>query len=314
MPSSRRLALIPVIILFSASAGAGAQGPTTAPVSLPTAAQVVAAVAAGVSVAEAPPQPPDIENPGWQDGCEALREETTSAVCVHGDENAERLVVLYGDLHAGMWVPSFDAIGKQFHWQIVQLSKQACQVADFPRYSDVARRLYAECDSYRSFATDRIKALHPDVLIMTSAFKGAYQSVDGAGTTDGLDGAWRAGLDEVMKELAPFVGRMVLLGDMAYPNEAGRDCLSAHPHDVPACNTPSSEAVFVEHNTMEREVAEANGATYVDIVPWLCTDSVCPAVVGGLDTHWDTFHVALNYALWLTAALGDATGLLDYAP
>jgi hypothetical protein len=330
MPPPRRCRLgLPaaLILLLTACGGTGsdavssgardqqqtAGAPSAITVKLPTAAEVEQAVAVGVGNKELPSQPPDIRNPGWQDHCEALREETSSSVCIHGDTNGTHLVVVYGDSHAGMWIPSFDAIGKQIHWKVAQLSKQACQVADFPRYNDIAHRPYTECDTFRAFALEQIRALHPDVLVLTSAFKDSYLNVNGAASTNGIDDAWRAGLDAMIKRLAPLAGRIVLLGDIAYPNEAGRDCLSAHPHDVLACNTPLKDGVFVQHNRMEQDVANANGITYVDVIPWFCTDAVCPAVVGGLATHWDKYHVALNYALWLSAALGDAAGLLKSA-
>lgn len=298
----------------AASGGPRDQGSAAAPsaitLKLPTAAEVEAAVAVGVSNKELPTQPSDIGNPGWQDHCEAQRQETSSTVCVHGDTNGARLVVVYGDSHAGMWIPSFDAIGKEKHWKVAQLSKQACQVADFPRYDDVARRPYTECDVFRAFALEQIRSLHPDVLVLTSAFKDSYLNVNGAASTEGIDNAWRSGLDAMIKKLMPLASRIVLLGDIAYPKTAGRDCLIDHPHDVAACNTPRTDAVFVQHNRMEQDVATQNGITYVDVIPWFCTDTTCPAVVGGLATHWDKYHVALNYALWLSAALGEATGLL----
>lgn len=62
---------------------------------------------------------------------------------------------------------------------------------------------------------------------------------------------------------------------------------------------------------MEQRVALAHGAEYVDVVPWLCTDSVCPAVIGALTTHRDAYHIAENYAVWLSHALGTAMGLIS---
>ena len=68
--------------------------------------------------------------------------------------------------------------------------------------------------------------------------------------------------------------------------------------------------VFDDHNQREQQVAEQNGARYVSVTRWLCTDSVCPAVIGGLAVYRDNFHVSPNYAYWLSNALGTATGLL----
>ncbi|MBO0879797.1 MAG: hypothetical protein J2P17_05385, partial [Mycobacterium sp.] len=109
------------------------------------------------------------------------------------------------------------------------------------------------------------------------------------------------------------------LGDSAYPLEEPADCLSAHAGDGHACDTPRSgtidesgqpSGVFDDHNQREQQAAEQNGARYVSVTQWLCTDTVCPAVVNGIGVYRDYFHVSPNYAYWLSNALGTATGLL----
>ena len=59
-------------------------------------------------------------------------------------------------------------------------------------------------------------------------------------------------------------------------------------------------------------VAEASGAGYVDTIPWFCTDTVCPAVIAGLTTHRDAYHVAENYVVWLAGVLGESIGVLPH--
>jgi peptidoglycan/LPS O-acetylase OafA/YrhL len=276
----------------------------------PTTDQVIRAVAEGVNVKTWPEQPARIRNPAYSKECDVTRKDTTSSVCAHGDPNATRTVVVYGDSHAAMWIPSLDAIGKQEHWRVVQLTKPACPVPDFPVYSGALRREYTECEQYRTFALAQIEQIHPDVVILSSAVKDVTLAIDGKSRREGVDEAWETGLASTIDRIKPHTGRIVVIGDMAYPAEPGIDCLTAHPGDVPACNTPLDEAVYRDHNAMERRVATEHGAEYVDVIPWLCTDSVCPAVVGGLATHRDAYHVAENYAVWLSQALGTATGLI----
>jgi peptidoglycan/LPS O-acetylase OafA/YrhL len=275
----------------------------------PTADEVRQSVADAVQIRVWPDQPARIANPAYSKACNVTRKDTTSSMCVLGDPNATRTVVVYGDSHAAMWIPPLDAIGKQAHWRVVQLTKPACQVPDFPSYSQALRREYRECAEYRSWALARIGDIRPDVVIMSSAFKDVRLSVGGKPTTRGLEEAWDSGLAAMIGRLKPLTGRIVVLGDMAYPAEPGIDCLTAHPNDVPACNTPRKDAVYADHNAKEASVARQSGAEYVDVVPWFCTDSVCPAVVGGLTTHRDAYHVAENYAVWLSVALGTATGM-----
>ena len=83
-----------------------------------------------------------------------------------------------------------------------------------------------------------------------------------------------------------------------------------HDGHVPLCNPPRDDAVYADHNARKRPVAEASGAGYVDTVPWFGTDMVCPAVIAGLTTHRDAYHVAENYVVWLAGVLGESIGIL----
>jgi SGNH domain (fused to AT3 domains) len=97
---------------------------------------------------------------------------------------------------------------------------------------------------------------------------------------------------------------------MAYPNDPGIDCLTAHSSEITVCNTPRTEAVATQHNDRERQIAAEHSADYLDVIPWLCTDSVCPAIVDGLPTHRDNFHIGENYVILLARAFGNALGLV----
>jgi hypothetical protein len=271
---------------------------------------VLQAVAAGANVQSWPAQPKRPANPAYSKECDVTRADTTSTVCIHGDQNGNRTVVVYGDSHASMWIPAFDIIGKQEHWRVAQLTKPGCPVADFPVFSGTFNREYTECAEYRKFALAQLEKIHPDLVILTSAFKVDPMSVKGEKSRDGLEEAWDNGLDEMIKRITPIAGRVVVLGDMAYPSDPGIECLNEHPNDVPKCNTKPSDGIFVEHNANEKRIAEDNGATYVDVIPWLCTQDICPAVIGDLTVHRESFHVNEAYAVWLSQVLGEATGMI----
>jgi peptidoglycan/LPS O-acetylase OafA/YrhL len=286
------------------------QATNALPVDFPTDREVLQAVAAGANIQTWPAQPKRLANPAYSKQCDVTRADTTSSVCIHGDQNGDRTVVVYGDSHASMWIPAFDIIGKQEHWRVAQLTKPGCPVSDFPVYLGTLKREYTECAEYRKFALAQITQIHPDLVILTSAFKVEPMSVNGKKSTDGLEDAWDNGLDVMIKRITPNAGRVIVLGDMAYPSDPGIECLNEHPGDVPKCNTKPSDGIFAEHNANEKRIAEANGATYVDIIPWFCTQEICPAVIGDLTVHRESFHVGENYAAWLSQVLGEATGMI----
>lgn len=277
----------------------------------PNEAEVLAEVQASVDIDEWPEQAPRIENPAYSGECDVSRAATSSSACVHGDPNGSRTAVIYGDSHAAMWIPSFDLIGKSSDWKIIQLNKPGCVAPDFPTYSNVLGREYTECSEYRDWAIAKIAEINPDLVIVTSAYDGSLRSTGTEGTADGVPAAWEDGLGLTLDAIVPNAGRVIVLGDQAYPTEAGINCLEANPSDVRKCGDSVDDAVHVEHNAMEANVAKEHGAEYVDITKWMCTDDFCPAVIGGITVHRDRMHINETFAIYLSEVLGNATGMIE---
>jgi hypothetical protein len=277
---------------------------------LPNEAQVLAAVEDATSLSEWPEQPPRIANPAYDKECDVSRAATSTSLCVHGDPDGLRVMVVYGDSHAAMWIPALDVIGREQGWQVIQMNKPGCQAPDFPRYSPTMQREYTECGEFRTWALGEIARIQPDLVVISSSSKDVAAWVDGGPRGEGMDQIWADGLRSVVAEIQPNASRIVVVGDMAYPAEPGIDCLTAHPEDVQSCSTPRDEAVPDAMNMVERDVASDMGVGYVDVVPWFCTESTCPAVIGGLTVFRDNFHAAENYAVWLANVLGKAIGVI----
>ena len=277
---------------------------------LPDNAAVIDSVASAVDVTTWPEQPRRIQNPAYAGDCNVSRAATETALCVMGDPNADSVAVMLGDSHGAMWIPALDVIGKERGWAVVQLTKPGCQVPDFRRYSPTMKREYTECDEFRAWALDQIDAIQPDLVLIASSSRDVKQSVDGKPSGDDMPQVWADGMASVISRVEQASDRVVLIGEMPYPEGSGIDCLTAHTNDVQACNTPVEDALEPATAEAERQVASQMDAAYVDVVPWFCTAKTCPAVIGGLTVHRDDHHVAENYAVWLSNVLGRATGMV----
>ena len=298
-----------VSAMMEANQLAGEKTDAQVVIEVPSTEGVLRAVSAGADVTDWPEQPERITNEAYSDTCDVTRKDTTSTLCEYGDLDADRTVVMFGDSHAAMWFPALDRIGKQNDWKVIQLTKPGCVAPDLQVWSNSLGREYAECDQWRDWAVGQIAEIEPDVLLVTSAGKGIHLADGGEPTQDGLDDAWRAGLGSTLDAVAPHAGRVVVIGDMAYPAQPGIDCLTENDGNVSACNTPVEDAVLTDHNRVEQETAEAHGAEYIDIIPWFCTWETCPAVIGNLTVHRDALHINENYAVFLSLALAEATRL-----
>lgn len=102
--------------------------------------------------------------------------------------------------------------------------------------------------------------------------------------------------------------RKLVLGDLPLLNQVGPDCLAAHQNEITICNTPRAQATKDLLSRAEQAAAAAAGAEYVDVTPWLCTDT-CTAVVTNIAVFRDRYHITATYAGYLSGVVEKALKL-----
>ncbi|MDR6790986.1 SGNH hydrolase domain-containing protein [Pseudarthrobacter oxydans] len=295
--------------------GATASGPPAAAFApgpdLPAAADVAKAVADSVNVGAWPPEPAVGSFPFNQRACiNGMDAPTGKEKCSYGDPNGDKTVVVYGDSHAQMWASPLGVTATELGRRFEVFSMFSCPPADFSVYNAKRKGDYPECKAFRADSLVKIEGLRPSVVFVSGQRQGTWVEKDGRPDKDNTEAAWEQGLASTLKSLTAISDRVVVIGDIAYSQKDPEGCVTSNSDDVRRCNTQRSYAVDTAHNEMEKRVAEANGAEYVDVVPWLCADDVCPAVVAGFATHKDAQHISTNYALWLRRSLAEASALL----
>jgi hypothetical protein len=277
-----------------------------------TAEQVNAAVAAAAAIKKVPSTlavpvsaaTDDGPEAGW-DGC--LADDDASTVkdgCVYGDKTATKTIVLYGDSHAGMWESAFDVAGKRTHTKVVLFAKPACAVPDLHFWSETKNSKNTACDAWHTWATDKIVALKPDAVVLTSLFTGP-RDFD---KKDITDAQWATGLTATINKVKTSGARTVVLGDMPYLEQSAPECLAAHTDDVTACGRKAAQAVNWDHDEAEKKATEAAGATYVSTVDWFCSD-VCSPIVNNMIVYQNQYHITAAYSRYLSGVLATAVGM-----
>jgi hypothetical protein len=69
---------------------------------------------------------------------------------------------------------------------------------------------------------------------------------------------------------------------------------------------PNPNTAVPGHQTAEQAAAQAEKVPYVNPTPWLCTSDKCSPVIGKFIAYWNSFHVSVPYARYLTGVLGSA--------
>lgn len=235
----------------------------------------------------------------YRDGCHVDNAATGTPACVYGDPHSDTVVVLFGDSHAAQWFPALDRLARERHWKLVSLTKASCKTADVTIVN--GRRPYTSCDTWRRRTVARIKALHPDLVVVSSSEAG--DPVRPA--ADPLR-QWTEGYRSVLASLASSGARVAALLDTPWPDGDAVECAASHPLHLGRCSRRLADAVHdpVRRQAL-RDAAKAAGAEVVDPAPWVCTaDGTCPVLVGNTLVYRDDSHLAESYAAALAPVLG----------
>ncbi|MDP2292040.1 MAG: acyltransferase family protein, partial [Actinomycetota bacterium] len=216
--------------------------------------------------------------------------------CIYGDPNGATTIVLFGDSHAAEWMPGLHAVAAQNGWRLIVHTKKACPHVEIPTSQDPNG---TDCAVWRERVIERIGAMQPDLVIMSSY---RYKQVGSAAGRD-PDTVWREGLDLTLAKVRPLADHVLLLGDSATPREVVPNCLAGNLSNVPRCVNSRSEAVKPGRLGVERDLAEQYQADFVPTSDWLCTDTACPVIVGNVLMYRDDSHITATASVFLAPYL-----------
>jgi hypothetical protein len=288
-------------------AASSAPGATSASPSVATPAQVVKLVAAASALQKLPQdlRPPLADAPNdnsynflQKGGCTPAPADVKMGSCIFGDTSATHTMVLFGDSHAEMWFSGFNALAMRRHWRLAYLGKSGCSAPYLHYFDGTRRRAFTECDKWHAYAVDRVRKMHPAVIVVTSE----YFTPEDAQRRQIDPATWTAGLVKTLRLLAAPHVKEVVLGDIPYLAQSAPECLAAHENDIGHCSTPASSAILTDHAAAEKKAAAETGASYISTVPWFCS-SQCAPVIGNMVVYFDAFHISQTYATYLSGAL-----------
>ncbi len=281
---------------------AGPPPPVVSPTE-PLAAVIDAVETAGVpknltpSLAEATGDKPII----YDDGCHLDAGSTEPGECAFGDTTSSFTVALFGDSHAAQWFNALDAIAKQRGWRLLSLTKLGCTPIEEITYNSTVGATYPQCKPWRANVKKRLAAEKAAVVFIS--YSNRLQQV---GVRQPFpDQVWLDGFKELIPELRSLGSEPVLITDTPYPGRDVPICLSENVSSVRNCAFARDKGI--RQSRLDTNIAAAvdNGAQVLDVTNWMCTDKVCPVIVGNLLVYRDTNHITTKYAEWL-APLIDA--------
>jgi peptidoglycan/LPS O-acetylase OafA/YrhL len=288
-----------------ASAAVAKRSPTS--VSLVTAVpksatlpSVIAAVQAALRGAKVPAAltPPvsglDAEAYQFPSGCvPATDSETTSNICHLGDASATNTIVLFGDSHAQMWMPTILAMAKADSWNVVPLVKSGCVVSSWTGngYPGTAAATISACHTWFHWAIQQAKQLQPDVMLMAGCCAGSGGSVAAA---------MRNGYSVTAAALKGVARNVIAIADDDGIQKQPVDCLLAKHATLKSCMTTQT-SFSLSFNDGLAALAKAKHFGFLKTRGWFCYRNQCPTVVGNTIVYRDKGHITQAYALKLAA-------------
>jgi peptidoglycan/LPS O-acetylase OafA/YrhL len=255
---------------------------------LPAVAAAVAAARRGAALPwPLTPAIGDLRNDfyAFPSGCAARQGQTTSSICRLGDTAASKTIVVIGDSHVQMWMPTILRMARRDGWVVIPLVKIGCVPTKWFR-GDWG------CSVWYRWARKQAAALHPQVSLLVASWAGTPQP----------DRAVKA-VSTLMGTAKRFSGTVVVLGDSPHQRRNPVDCLLASGSTMRTC---ASKATTAELETDAGVAAAAgrNDVGFVNVDGWFCARAsraavLCPLVVNRTITWIDQGHISETYGVQL---------------
>ncbi|MDP9223433.1 MAG: acyltransferase, partial [Actinomycetota bacterium] len=229
----------------------------------------------------------------FPEGCAPAGESaTTSNICRLGDASSAKSIVLFGDSHAMMWMPTLLAMAERDGWTVIPLVKSACHPNMWtgPGFRGERPELVRACHAWYQWAVDQAKGLRPDVTLITGCCPSPVPYGDSINSTRGY-----TALARTMKRFSTSV---VVIADQEAPAKQPVDCLLARGATMRTCTSRSPANVLAFNNNLAK-VAKVNKFGFLKTRGWFCYQNQCPMVVARTIVYRDLGHITQTYALKL---------------
>lgn len=226
-----------------------------------------------------------------------------AAKCTYHAARSTRQVAVIGDSIALSWLPglikAFNANGYTVH-SFVAGHCPAAQV-EVGDGSDTT-----SCAKHRKWAVGAIKALKPDIIVMSDA-SFLIPTLHDHATGGRARAEWQEGAAATLRELTPVARTVVLSSPPGSKNLINCKTIRATPT---ACNGSSNDVAVQQLRSAEMTAASQTRATYVDATALFCgANGSCPSFVGSTPVYVDGDHLTRQYCELIAPGLAHLIGL-----
>ena len=224
--------------------------------------------------------------------CVAHSGQTSSSICSFASTASPKTLVVFGDSHAQTWMPPIISFGQRQGYDVRPLVKIGCNPF---RWSGAAQT--GQCTAWYKWAVGQVRALHPAVLLLVTHYD--VSPIESDISISGPESV--ANMSTFLAAVKKSVHQTVVLGDPPGQTSEPTDCLLASHPNMRTCSRAPSPAQL--QTTGDVASATQGFGKFIDATPWLCSDGVCPMVIGHTIAYADHDHLTAAYTGELTAVL-----------
>jgi peptidoglycan/LPS O-acetylase OafA/YrhL len=207
-------------------------------------------------------------------------------ICVLGDLNSTKRIVLIGDSHANQFMQPIDVIAKKLGYQLVSYTKPGCPFQEVKLNYGDGKIEYTECYSWRNQALTEIEKLSPEVIIPVQ--------IDYPTSTPEI---WK----NYLAKLKTISKKVINISDSPNPSVNVPQCLIDNKSNIQVCNI-TKEKDPIRNRKLENEIKMLSDLEVdkIDSNNWFCFEQTCPAIIDNIVVYHDNSHVSSSYAKYLT--------------
>ena len=240
----------------------------------------------------------------YQQGCHLDHFAITAPACIFGDPNGTTTIALFGDSHAAQWFPALERIALERKWRLYSVTKSACPA---PLMNvRLLNRLYVECNEWRLNTLERLTALKPSAMVVSSAHTHEpYERPEDRPTQ------WHDGTQALLSRLRAMGPPVLLIQDTPTPGFDVLSCLARSTWSVfssdLACTFSRQSAVDEEMRRAEAAAAhDVDGVTLLDFTDDICEHDTCRPQHDDVILYRDSHHLTTAFSASLASKLAAA--------
>ena len=194
--------------------------------------------------------------------------------CSFGNKNSTKTVLILGDSHAAEILEPLSEIFQREDWYLQSLNRSGCNIGSRELVLNLNGSLDKECIGHRLWALDQVRAIRPDLVIVSE----------------------NSTLDEIsvaaLRQISKYSKKTIYL--TFRPGSRNLlDCMDGN-YQINRCFVKQTNA-DVQENQMVQKLKK------YQIIPvsrrtWLCAREICPPIIANTPVYFDGVHFTPTFA------------------